>query len=456
MKKALLLIVIGLVVVAVGANWYYTRQIRNQLDRVADAVSMFGTLSYDNVRLSPGGAINIHDLSYRMHQQRGGIDIGEISLKTAGLMALITLESDLERGRFPESLGLEMTDIEFPLDGALATMARETQGNASPTGVSGGLFNAAGCDGRARFTADDLMHMDYFDIRADIEAHYRLIDGGDRLQLFASVGNHDAGAIDLEAEFDLPSSSLSTREVANSMQDARLASFSLEYEDLGFYERMLAFCADEMSMSESEYIAHHLEAWQQAWSRAGFEAGPDTMAAYESFLADPRQFRVSSETDHGVSFEAIDRYTAASFLERMGTRLVVNYGQPQPLDVDVPGGSPQRAASSEQPAGAEGVASSPETAGTQPARTTEGADTGSSQDSAAQPAPAWVEVEPAGLQAHVDERLRVRMHSGDRHAGRLSRVESDRIHIRVEGTGGYYIRPLALEEISEMQVYDRP
>ncbi len=452
MKKVLLFIVVGLIVVAVGVNWYYTRQVRDQLDRIASTVSMFGTLSYENVRLSPGGAININDLSFRLHQGRGGVDVEQISLQTANLLALLTLERNLERGRLPETLGLRVKNIEFPLDGALAAMARQTPGDASPTGASGLLFNAAGCDGRRQFTAEDLMQMDYFDIRADLESHYRMIDDGDRLRLYVSARNHDASAIHLQVTFDLLSGALSTRDLAGSMQSARLGSFSLEYEDLGFYERMLSFCADEMSMDEQEYIAHHLEAWKQAWSRFDAEPGPDMVAAYESFLEDPQQLSISSGAEHSVSIEGIDHYTAPDLLERLEVRLTVNYGESQPLDLSLPEGASARVASSEPRADTDRAEASPRAEDMQTAPTPESAEANGSEDTAAEPARQWVQVDPAELEAHRDERLRIRMRSGDRYAGRLSRVDADQIHIRVEGVGGFYIRPLARGEIREVEV----
>lgn len=454
MKRLLLFIVIGLVVVLVGANWYYTSQIRDQLDRMASGLSMFGTLSYDNVRLSPGGAININDLSFRLHQGRGGIDIGQISLQTANLLALLTLESNLERGRIPETLGLRVDNLQFPLDGELATMARQTPGSNSPMGASGVLFDAAGCDGRTQFDANDLMQMDYFDIRADVEARYQLLDNGDRLRLFVNARTHEASAIYVEATFDLQSGSLSARELAGSMQNARLGSFSLEYEDLGFYERMLAFCADEMSMTKPEYIAHHLEAWKEGWSRFDAEPGPDLVAAYESFLEDPQQFSVSTDADHSVSIEGIERYTASELLERMKVRLVVNYGAPQPLDMNVLGESSAPIVSSEQPAGDEDEATAPESGAVQTAATTDGADADTPEETAEQPVRQWINVDPDALDSHRDKRLRVRMESGDHHSGRLSDVDPDHIHIRVERTGGFYIRPLAREEIREVEVYE--
>lgn len=465
MKKTLLFIVVGLIVVAVSANWYYTRQVRDQLDRMASMASMFGTLSYEGVRLSPGGAININDLSFRLHQGRGGVDIEQISLQTANLLALMTLEGNLERGRFPETLGLRVKNIQFPLDGALATMAQQTPGSASPTGTSSVLFNAAGCDGRTQFTANDLMQMDYFDIRADLEAHYRLIDNGNRLRLFVSARNHDASAMDLEVTFDISPGSLSTSDLARSMENARLHSFSLEYEDLGFYDRMLTFCADEMSMTEPAYIAHHLESWKQAWSPSGVEPGPDTVAAYQSFLEDPQQLRVSSNAEHGVSFEGIERYTMPGFLERMEARLVVNYGEPRPLDMNVLDGSSRRIVSTDQPASTEGAATPPEAADPQAASMADIADTTADADADAnadapeeavvRPDPSqWIEVDPARVEAHLDQRLRIRMQSGDRYAGRLVRVESGQIHIRVERPGGFYIRPLARGEIQGIEAFE--
>ncbi|WP_376692460.1 hypothetical protein [Wenzhouxiangella sp. EGI_FJ10409] len=454
MKRLLLFIVIGLVVVLVGANWYYTGQIRDQLDRMASGLSMFGTLSYDNVRLSPGGAININDLSFRLHQGRGGIDVGQISLQTANLLALLTLESNLERGQIPETLSLRVDNLQFPLDGELATMARQASGSNSPMGASGVLFNAAGCDGRTQFDSNDLLQMDYFDIRADVEARYQLLDNGDRLRLFVNARTHEASAIFLEATFDLQSASLTASELAGSMQNTRLGSFSLEYEDLGFYERMLAFCADEMSMTKPEYIAHHLEAWEQAWSRFNAEPGPDTVAAYESFLEDPQQFSVSTDAEHSVSIERIEHYAISELLDRMKVRLVVNYGDPQPLDISVLEQSSAPIASPEQPARDEDEAAAPESEDVQTATTTDGADADTPEQTPDQPLRQWITIDPGALESHRDKRLRVRMESGDQHSGRLADVDPDHIHIRVESTGGFYIRPLAREEIREVEVYE--
>lgn len=456
MKRLLLFVVIGLIVAVVGINWYYTSQIRAQLDRMASAASMFGTLSYDSVRLTPGGAININELSFRVRQARGGVEVDRISLQTANLLALLTLEGDLERGRPPETLGLRIDSIQFPLYGKLASMTRQTPGTTSPASAAGVAFAAAGCDDRTQFTANDLMQMDYFDIRADVEAQYRLIDNGSRLRLFASVRTDDASAIHFQATFDLPSGSLSTQDLTRSMQNARLGSFSLEYENLGFYERMLAFCAEEMSMSESDYIAHHVTAWKRAWSGLGAEPGPDVVAAYESFLKEPRQLSVRSGAESSISIDGIENYTMAGLLERMKVGLVVNYGDPQPLDMTALDQSQPRIVTSEQPTGADSVAASPEPANQPRAANAGGSDANATQGAAASSGSRWIQVDPGKIEAHLDQRLRIRMQSGDRYSGRLSRVDSDNIHIRVQGVGGYYIRPLALGEIRELEVYERP
>lgn len=453
MKRLLLFIVVGLILVAIGTNWYYTRQIRDQLDRMANAVSMFGTLSYDNVRLSPGGDININDLSFRLNQGRGGIDIGQISLQTANLLALLTLEGTIERRRIPEMLGLRVDNIQFPLDGALATMSRQMPGSTSPTGASGVLFAAAGCDGRAQFSADDLMQMDYFDIRADVEARYRLIDNGDRLRLFASARTYDASAIHLEVTFDLLSGTVSTRDLARSIDNARLDSFSLEYEDLGFYKRMLAFCADKMSMTQSDYIAHHVEAWNQAWSNFNAEPSQELMAAYGSFVENPQQLSVSSGAENSVSLERIEHYPISDLLERMEVSLVVNYGDPHPLEIKGLEASPAGIASTGQPAGANGASTHPDSEDT---ATTNSSDANASEITATEPRSRWIKVDPQKIEGRRGHRLRVLMHSGDRHSGRLSRVDPDNIHIRIERVGGFYIRPLARGDIRELKVYDRP
>jgi hypothetical protein len=458
MKRLLLFLVPGLVVVAISLNWHATRQIRDQLDRTAQSVSMFGTLSYDSVRLSPGGAVNINDLSFRLHQGRGGIDIGRISVQTANLLALFALEGKLERGQLPESLGLSLEGIRFPLDGALATMARDAGGGASPADNSAFLFAAEGCGERTQFSANDLMHMDYFDIRADVDAHYRFIDDGERLRVSISARTQNASAIYLEANFDLLSGTLHARDVARSMQNARLGAFLLEYEDLGYYERMLGFCAEEMQMTRAEYIAHHLQAWTEAWSRAEARPGPDLVAAYEAFLKDPQQFRINSNAEDSVSLEGIDHYEVSDLLERMDVRLVVNHGDPQPLDVAGLDESPARIAASDQSADTDldvPTASPGSDRATVPASNpTNGAGGTDAEATTTEVSSGWITVDPGELGAYRNPRLRVVLDSGDDYTGRLSRVDDDNIHIRVRGVGGFYVRPIPRSRIRELEVYE--
>lgn len=460
MKRSLLFVVIGLVVLAVGVNWYYTRQIRHQLDRMANAVSMFGALSYDSVRLSPGGAVHINELSFRLHQGRGGIDIGRISLQTANLLSLLTLEGKLESGRLPDSLGLSVENLRFPLDGALATMSRQMQGAGSPAVTSGLPFDAAGCDGRTQFSANDLMHMDYFDIRADVDALYQLLDDGNRLRLFASARTYEASAIHLEATLDLPAGTFSARDLARATENARLRAFSVEYEDLGYYERMLAFCAEETGMSRSAYVAHHIQAWKRAWARFDTEPAPAVVAAYESFLEDPQQLSVTSRADGGVSFNRIEHYALPDLIERLGVTLVVNYGEPRALDIRVPEAPHSRVAAADATAAAPAPA---ETGSAEPGSAADDARTGvraaddaagAREEPAAERTSRWVEVDPGAIGSRAGQRVRVRMQSGASYSGRLSRVDSENLHIRVEGVGGFYIRPLEREAIRELKFYD--
>jgi hypothetical protein len=295
--------------------------------------------------------------------------------------------------------------------------------------------------------------MDYADWAGDLEFRYRLIDLGRQLEFSTRVRTRDAAEVSMEAMLDLLAGSTDVAAVMAALQQAELRAFSLTYDDLGFYDRMLAFCARQTDMSREAYVDHHLEAWRARWAQFGVRPDASLVEAYREFVASPDRLRLETRSNYTVPLTGLEAYSPPELLARMETMLVVDGGEPVPVqwtdivpeavadDGDAPAATPaatQAATRAER---------APETV--RPAPPTRLAP---STPPAVRRGPDWVAVEPSGLSAYIDRPVRVETDGGRRLRGRLTRIESDAIHIRIQGTGGYYVRPVARASIRSVAV----
>lgn len=439
MKKFLLIAAVAILALALGANWYYTREVRQQLDRLSRTVSMFGELTYDSVRLSPAGEIHINRLAFRPRQADGeAVSVERVALDAGGLGGIASLQGRLQSGRLPPELGVRIEGLSVSFTALPATL---------PTGradaSAGLLFAAAGCGGRSGFDIDDLVGMDYFGWTADMAVHYRLVDRGQRLEVETRVRNRDAGAVSVDTTLDLMAGSMDAAAVMAAARQADLRAFSLTYEDLGFYDRMLTFCAGETGMAREAYIDHHVAAWRTRWAQLGAEPDDAVVAAYRDFLETSGRLGLRSRSEYSMPVIGIAEYSLPEFLGRMETMLAVNDAEPVPMAL-TPVDS--------QPAGA---AAGP-VAAADSAATDRAAEPGRAiapRRSSTGAGPSWVDVEQSALAAHLDRQVRVETAQGRRYRGRLARVEADAIHIRIQGTGGYYVRPVERAGIRAVSVW---
>jgi len=467
MKKLLLIVILAAVVLPLGLNWYFTREIRQQLDRAASAVSFFGSLTYDSVRLSPRGAIHINNLAFFPRGNSGqGIEARRIAFQTGSLGALLSLERNLEAGRLPEELGVGIEGMQF----SLGSLPPSQGAGMGPSGggqpASAGLgFAAAGCQRRRSFSVDDFIDMDYFVIQADVEANYRFMEQGLQLRQFVQTRSAGIGAVDFELVVDLNASSLELMEVMGALQRADLNSFTFDYEDLGFYPRMLQFCARRMDMDRDTYIDHHVNAWAEQWAQLGSRPSTALIEAYRRFVRSPDRLSATSRAVYNVDLEMLGEYSLAQFFERMETQ--ISFGNRVPIRVEV-----EAAASSEPLPDAE--PGSPAPAPVEPAtpvasdaiddplsmsaeqrramieRRRAAAEAAAAERVQAQ----WLEAETtdAALVALVDRPVRIELDSGRRFIGRLERFDDDQLHIRFVSDSGFYVRPVARNQVTNIAV----
>lgn len=460
MRKTLAIVIVGLVVLAVGANWYYTREIRQQLDRTAAAVAMFGTLDYDSVRLSPAGAIHINGLEFVPRQGGNqGIRIGRIALRTGSLGALFSLDKELEAGRLPAELGIGVEGLEFALGNlpispaaGMSRPANPGPGNALPS------FTAAGCAGRQDFSVDDFIDMDYYVVETDIDMHYRFLEGERRMRQTVGIDSPSIGAFDFEFVIDNMGGSRSMPALMQAWRRAGLDAFSLAYRDRGFFDRMIDFCAARMDLDRDEYIDHHLQAWTERWRSLGVAPSPSLVEAYGDFVRSPDSLRIGSRAEYSVELVMIGEYSLPQFLERMETTVGFGAARAMPLELtaidadaaEPTGGEPAELAASEPSPEPESSASAEPVASIDARRAAAERARRAAEAAAAQQAESrWSDVGlgDAALAAVVDRPVRIVTRSGRRFIGRLERIEPERIHIRFVGDSGFYVRPVARGEI---------
>lgn len=435
---------LALVVAGGGYYFYQVNRIESGLDDLASRASAFGRVEYDGVSLRPGGRIRIHDVRFHPRGLNESLSIGRIVLRGESLIQMLNLQKELQAGQFPRQMGISVQGVVLPVDGQLFEQLTQQSGFSS-----GLMFDAAGCGDRTEFDARDLTGMDYWDLIADVDASYELSRDNRRVTVNFTAGLREMARNRLEAELAIAGGGRDLQSLVGA--EIELETARLVYEDQGFYERMVDYCADRTDLSPADYRTHHLEAWESAWSTLDMDPGEETVSAYAAFVESPGEMTLSIDPVGDVDPTHLTGLSPYRIAERLGLRVAVN-GE------DFGAVALSRASSSEDDDEEEDGGNtadttlpwqSPESGGTE----TEDDDESTADDSNASPAESDYErVSPSALPRLAGRWVVLHMNNGDEKAGRIVEVESGRVRLEQRLSGGYAVVPVNRAEIREVRV----
>lgn len=424
----------GLLVVAVvvfGGNYYYGRQVEKHLDEAAGLMAVMGaSLEYDGTSITLGGDIRVNGI--RLHAQGERLEVDRLVVRTGSVLGVHHLAMDIRNERLPDQLGLSIEGMRLPLAGSRYRMLDSLMNEGGE-----GSFAAAGCGQRTEFSARDLINMGYSALVMDSHMDYRLIGGGELMELTFNTHSHNMNDIALKTEFSLGARSTAMQDIAMAMTRAQLQAVNLEYEDRGYANRVIDFCQEETGLSREAFLEQHLEAWQDVWKMVGLEAGPNLVTAYREFLQKPRHIGVSLTPRGRLGLEQMANTSLELLMYQLQIALEVNRQPAGRFDLAV----------MDQDARQAWQAKRREQRRAQSLATTE------SQPDA--PTDAQLQAVSAGpiavteLRQHLNAEVQLRLTSGRQLQGRIRELGDHSLRLQIYQSGGHVTMPVSYSDIAE-------
>ncbi len=425
--KKLLVVVLLIVGLVVGGHFYFVRQIEQGLDDIARNLQFFGSLTYGKVSLTYDGEARINDLRFRVYEMQEEIVIDALVLRTDSIFGLYKITDEFDEGRIPEKLGLSVLGLRLPTDGNIVAALYEQDDEPS--------LEAAGCGDYKRFGPSELIRMGYSRMEMDIHLDYRIIGGGQILEVDASVVTHDAAAYNYKLEIGLGAASRRVEDVAMTMMGATVMSMNFEFVNRGYVDRVVDFCTQHTGLNRTAFLEQHHEAWLENWRADGYKPGPDISSAYESFLSSPGQFSVRFRPTSPLPVMQIPDMTPEVMAYRLQGDIQVNRRPAGRWDMGAMSASDLADLRVER---------------RRQRRAEERASLSLPDPEVAVP----VFITTAELSQHMGRRITIRLNSGRTMTGTVHEMGPELVRIQMRQSGGQAIMPINFASIDQIRLLD--
>jgi uncharacterized protein YjiS (DUF1127 family) len=330
MQRLIIGVLVVVVLVVFGGNFYYARQLEKQLDEMAAGLQMLGgNLMYGNVAVGLGGDARIEDVLLFAPGFGEQLHIDRVVLRTGSVVGVHRLGADLRNQRLPERLGLSIEGMRLPTGG-------ENYRQLDMLSAHGGeSVSVAGCGERTHFNARDLINMGYTELVMDTHLDYRLLDRNTTLEISGRTLTRDLHEVSLKLDLGINPGSRDLTAIGMAMAGAELQALTVDFLDQGYVGRALEFCQKETGLTRGEFLERHLEAWQEAWQDKGFVAGANFVAAYRQFLERPGHFGVGLNPANPFSLMQLAAIPPELLVYQLQAELWVNHSPAGRLDLTV-------------------------------------------------------------------------------------------------------------------------
>jgi hypothetical protein len=443
MKRLLIGAVVVIVLVVFGGNFFYARQVEKQLDELASTLQMMGgDLVHDGVAISLGGDVQINDLLVFAPGFGEQLRIDRVVLRTGSIVGVHWLAADFRNSRLPVQLGLSIEGLRLPTGG-------ENYRQLDLLNEQGGeSVSTAGCGDRKYFSALDLIKMGYSELVVDTHLDYRILDDGDVIEISGHTRTQDMHNLSASADLQLGARSRDLSAMGTAMAGAQLQSLTIDYEDLGYTARVLEFCQNETGLSRSEFLALHLEAWQEAWQDKGFVAGPNMVMAYQQFLAQPGHLGVSINPSVPFSLMQMVSIPPELLIYQLQAGLWINQAAAGGLDLTVMDDKASAARQSRKRDQELLLADNAE----QEALVLPDPDPVVEEEAQAD---ARLPVRVRDLRSHRGSYVELNLANGRKLEGRVHQVEEESLRLQQFQSGGYLIVPVGFADIVEAYLIEQ-
>lgn len=439
MKKFLGVVIVG--VLFLGAAGYFGMQWRIQ-KTTDDFFSnlFFVDASYQDVGIDLNGDISLSSLELFIPSSQLSISVATISLSTGSLWNTLTLQREIENGKLPDQLNLNVDSFSMALD---PNMISSLDAMYAPDLYSELL--GMGCGRNTYIGPQEYYDMGVQFLSFDLDLGYKYAPDMDQL-----VGTTDL-YMDGIANVRIDQTFMG---LGSIMQDYRSAAFnfdpnalspvniSVEYADLGFNAMLSTFCAEEAGMTRREWQDLNVSMFAALLEQIGFESDLDALKLY-SDLNQPRvRFTLSLQPLPGISMADLEFYDMSELLNVLDLLLIVNNEQVAFNTVSFNDGGLSSVDLDEiRSAFQVGVEEAPV------------AKVNTESNEPSSPRRIMQDVAISSLEQHLYRNVLIERKDGKTFTGELLEVNGNRVVVRTRFTSGYTDLPLQRNEFAEVKLY---
>ncbi|MBW0148043.1 hypothetical protein [Marinobacter arenosus] len=426
MKRLLIVLVVAVAGLLGSAYYKITSSVTDGLELAKMQLAPFAAMEYGSVTTNFSGDVEVHDLRFTSRATSEVIAVDKVALGTGSPWALLTLRDHFQSGQMPDYL-------KFSIEGLKADMAFMSNLEEAAQGSNPfSQLETAGCGARSYFNRSDLARMGYDYLTLDMDVAYRLSETGNQLTLTTEMVSRNQMAVGLEMVV-YHSGSFSEMALSPQVaQTAQLEAATIEFEDLGYLNRTLDFCAKALAMETEAYRTHHLEAWVAEWQAMGLKPSASLVDIYQDYLTHPGS-TLTFQMEPFPALDLGDNYLSPDpvYLSgRLNPKLGTERSGLQAISVS----RADTAVAEER----RSPVSVPESAPSQPAA-----------PEPAQSAPASSEgrISLAQLDDHLQHDVQIQLANGRAIEGRIQAVEGNALKLKRHMYGGTMVVPVPLADI---------
>lgn len=425
MKRLLIFLVVAVAGLFGFAYYKITSSVTDGLELAKIQLAPFAAMEYGSVTTNFSGDIEVSHLRFTSRATSEVIAVDKVALGTGSPWALLTLKDRLQSGQMPDYLKFSIEGLKA--DAAFMSNLEQAAQGDSPFSQ----LETAGCGDRNYFNRSDLARMGYDYLTLDMDVAYQLSETGNQLTLTTEMVSRNQMAVGLEM---VVYHSGSFSEMALSPQvakTAKLEAATIEFEDLGYLNRTMDFCAKELEMDTEAYQARHLEAWAAEWQAMGLKPSESLVDVYQDYLTHPGS-TLTFQMEPFPALDLGDNYLSPDpvYLSgRLNPKLGTERSGLQAISVS----RADTAVAEERSS----PSSAPEAAPSKPAP----------EPPQATPARSEGRISLAQLEDHIQHDVQIQLADGRVIKGRIQAVEGNALKLQRHMYGGTIVAPVPLADI---------
>ena len=321
MKKILLILVVGFVVVT-GVSYFAMQwKVKQSIDQLFSSL-FFVDASYESATMDINGQIIVSGIELFIPSNQITVEMASVSVSPGSFWAALALQKDFENGKLPASLALNISSFSMNID-SLVIDALES---AYVPGMSEQVL-ALGCGEYLSLGPKQLFDLGIRTISFDMSLGYDFNLPSDQLVSSFELYLDGIGHLVVDQTYigfaDLMQN---YKSALTSFDPTKIIPIDLDiqYVDLGYNGKVHEFCAKASEISKAEWLQLNRSMFAAVLDQIEFESDLDAIKLYSDVLDERARINLNMRPLPSFNMDDMAFYDMSQLIELLELTLVVN------------------------------------------------------------------------------------------------------------------------------------